>query len=88
MVLNNLGNTLGSRYERSVSLEDLENAITCERQAVKATPPDHPVRAERLSNLGNLLVYRYKSTGAMDDLEEAIHVTREALRVPPEDHPD
>src|SRR2546421_9846945 len=53
--LNNLGNKLERRYERTGKMEDLEEAIRKAEEAVKATPEDHPDLAGRLNNLGNKL---------------------------------
>ncbi|KAK8058397.1 CHAT domain-containing protein [Apiospora phragmitis] len=55
---------------------DLEEVIQTARDAVEATPEDHPNRAGWLNNLGNSLGDRYKRTGAMADLEEAIQTAR------------
>ncbi|KAL8634707.1 MAG: hypothetical protein Q9228_007713, partial [Teloschistes exilis] len=59
-------------------MEDLGEAIRVARQAVKATPEDHPDLAGRLNNLGVQLTRRYERTGQMEDLEEAIRVARQA----------
>ncbi|KAB5581191.1 CHAT domain-containing protein [Coniochaeta sp. 2T2.1] len=85
--LNNLGNKLESRYERTGAMADVEEAITVARQAVSSTPDDHPGRAGRLNNLGNKLQSRYERTGEMADLEEAITVARQAVSSTPDDHP-
>jgi hypothetical protein len=50
------------------------------RQAVAATPDDHPSLAGRLNNLGNRLSRRYDRTRVMDDLEEATEVCEQAWR--------
>ncbi|KAL2174178.1 uncharacterized protein P884DRAFT_315271 [Thermothelomyces heterothallicus CBS 202.75] len=62
---------LASRYERTGEMTDLEEAIGIARQAVDATPHDHPDRAALLRNLGNKLVRRCRRTSKMADLEEA-----------------
>ncbi|KUL81295.1 hypothetical protein ZTR_09390 [Talaromyces verruculosus] len=67
---------------------ELEEAIQVTRQAVEATPDDHPDRAGQLNNLGSHLGDRYSRTGAMADLEEAIEVTRQAVETTPDDNPD
>jgi tetratricopeptide (TPR) repeat protein len=87
-MLNNLGNHLGRRYERTGAMDDLEEAIRVARQAISVTPDDHPDLATWLHNLGTQLDSRYKRTGAMDDLEEAIRVASQAISVTPDDHPD
>ncbi|KAK1992553.1 hypothetical protein LX36DRAFT_684839 [Colletotrichum falcatum] len=58
-------------------MADLEEAIAIARQAVEATPEDHPDRA-----------MRFARTGVMEDLEEAIRIARQAVEATPEDHPD
>ncbi|KDN63222.1 hypothetical protein CSUB01_12134 [Colletotrichum sublineola] len=65
-----------------------EEAITVTREAVKATPEDHPDRAGGLDNLGSLLCNRYLRTGAMTDLEESIAVAQKAVEATPDNHPD
>ncbi|KAH7114709.1 CHAT domain-containing protein [Dactylonectria estremocensis] len=86
--LNNLGNKLGLRYERTGEMDDLEEAIRTARQAVELTPDDYPDLAGRLNNLGNKLVRRYERTGEMNDLEEAIETSRQAVELTPNDHPN
>ncbi|KAK2037004.1 TPR domain-containing protein, partial [Colletotrichum somersetense] len=69
-------------------IKDLEEAITLAREAMEATPEDHPDRAGRLNSLGVQLGDRFSRTGATADLEEAITIAREAVKATPEDHPD
>lgn len=52
-------------------MADLEEAIDIARQAVAATPNDHPNRAACLDNLGTKLGRRYKRTRAVADLDDA-----------------
>ncbi|KAI9782858.1 MAG: hypothetical protein M1816_001678 [Peltula sp. TS41687] len=73
--LNNLGNRLASRYERTRNMDDLEQAIEKIQQAVEKTPEAHPDLAKWLGNLGNCLARRYGRTENMDDLEQAIEKT-------------
>jgi Tetratricopeptide repeat len=47
--LSNLGNALQARYERTGALADLERSITAKREALNATPVDHPDRVGWLS---------------------------------------
>ena len=69
-------------------MTDLEEAICIAKEAVEATPLDHPDQAGHLNSLGNRLSNRYSRTGAMTDLEEAIRVARKAVEATPLDHPD
>lgn len=86
--LNNLGNHLGNRYERTRNIEDLEAAITHAGQAVKSTAEDHPDRASWLNNFGVHLATRYERTGDLIDLEVAITHAEQLLETTPEAHPD
>ncbi|KAF5227665.1 hypothetical protein FAUST_11634 [Fusarium austroamericanum] len=86
--LNNLGNQLKSRYERTGEIKDLEEAIKMARKAIESTPNDHPDLATLLNNLGNRLSRRYERTGEMKDLEEAIKMARKAIESTPDDHPN
>ena len=86
--LNNLGNALQSRFERTGSMDDLNRAITTNEQAVASTPEDHPNRACNLNDLGNALQSRFERTGSMDDLNRAITTNEQAVASTPEDHPN
>jgi len=48
--LNNLGNKLESRYERTGKIEDPEESIQVARQAVDVTPEDRLDLAGRLNS--------------------------------------
>lgn len=88
VMLNNFGIMLGIRFRRMGSLNDLNRAIEFVREAVDATPHDHPNRAARLSNLGSCLSIRSTQTASMDDLDRAVSVAREATEVIPYQHPN
>jgi hypothetical protein len=66
----------------------LNAAIDLLRQALAATPTDHPDRAGYLSNLGGALQTRFERTGAQTDLDAAIDAGRAAVAATPTDHPD
>ena len=78
--LNNLGNALQSRFERTGSMEDLERAIVTKEQAVESVPDGHPDRATCLNNLGIALQRRFERTGSMEDLERAIVTKEQAFK--------
>jgi hypothetical protein len=86
--LSNLGVALWSRFERTGQQGDLDEAVVVGRQAVQATPDDHPDRAAMLSNLGLALQTRFGRTGQQGDLDEAVAVGRQAVQATPVDHPD
>jgi protein involved in temperature-dependent protein secretion len=66
---------------------DLDAAIDAGRQAVAASPADHPGQAGRLSNLGAALGTRFEQTGDRADLDAAIDLLRQAVAASPADHP-
>ncbi|KJZ69755.1 hypothetical protein HIM_10866 [Hirsutella minnesotensis 3608] len=86
--LSNLGVLLGSLFERTGSMDDLDRAVDVAGMAVDATAQDRPDRAICLSNLGNRLGSRFERTGLMDDLNRAIDVAGMAVDLTPQDHPD
>ncbi len=69
-------------------MNDLEEAIDREREALAITPNNHPDRAAMLNNLGKKLASRYEGTGKMEDMEEAIAQARDALAMTPDNHSD
>ncbi|KAJ5588881.1 hypothetical protein N7537_011559 [Penicillium hordei] len=68
-------------------MNDLEEAIRVSRQAVAATPDDHPDLPILLYNLGNKLQSQYEKTGRMDELDEAIRLSRQAVEATPIENP-
>ena len=58
------------------------------RQAVAASPADHPDRAWKLSNLGHALRRRFERTGDLADLNTAVSAARQAVAASPADNPD
>jgi len=48
-----LGNKLGSRFERTGKMEDLEESIRITQEAVNITPEDHPDLAGRSFQIGS-----------------------------------
>jgi phosphate uptake regulator len=59
-------------FRRRGQMDDLEEAISKQSQAVEGTAEDHPDLAMYLSNLGNKFESRFERTGRMEDLEESI----------------
>ena len=86
--LNNLGNVLITRFERSGTVTYLDEGIQALRDALAATPGDNPSRAVMFSNLGNSLRIRFERSGALEDLNEAIRVLRDAVAATPDDNPN
>jgi tetratricopeptide (TPR) repeat protein len=73
--------------DQSRDKHDLEEAIKNARQAVNATPHDHPDRAGYLINLANMLGRWFEQSGEINGLEEAIDTARQAVQSTPFDHP-
>jgi hypothetical protein len=70
--VNNLGNSLLTRFERLGELSDLEEAILRHRDTVDLTPDGHPDKLCRLNDLGNFFFTHFERLGELSDLEEAI----------------
>src|SRR5665811_889504 len=77
----NLGGALQTRSGRTGDQADLDEAVTAGRDAVAASPADHPDRAAMLSNLGVALRTRFERTGSQADLDEAVTAGRDAAAV-------
>ena len=83
MYLNNLGNALQSRFERTGSMDDLDRAITTNEQAVASTPDDHPNRAMYLNNLGIALAEPIRADGIDGRPRSGDHDERAGGRIHP-----
>ena len=67
-------------------MEDLEEAITCHRQALALLSPGHPLNAIILDNFSNAVLARFYHLERMEDLEDAIACSRQALTLFPHGH--
>lgn len=68
--------------------ELVQNTAELWERMVRATPPDDPYHARRLTNLGVALQVRFEYDGAPGDLDDAIGHLREAMRNTPVAHPE
>ena len=75
-------------YQRSGRLDLLNAAVELFRDAVTATPPEHPDRSAYLSGLGNALRTRFERTGQLVDSDEAVAAGRDAVATTPPRHPN
>jgi len=66
-VLDDFGDYLSTKFERTWNLQGLDAGIAKFEAAVEATTEDHRDRAERLYNLGNHLSMRYQRTGILPE---------------------
>jgi tetratricopeptide (TPR) repeat protein len=64
----------------------IDRALELLRNAVRATPPDHPDRAMYLANLGLALQTRFDWVGDPADLDAAITALRQAAYATPTNH--
>lgn len=83
-----MAGALWTRFGRTGQLADLDEAVTFGRDAVAATPPDHPEHPQRLATLSAALQTRFGRTGQQADLDGALSAAREAVATNPPDHPD
>ncbi|THH12051.1 hypothetical protein EW146_g7828, partial [Bondarzewia mesenterica] len=90
-----LADALEERSNRTISIQDLDEAVTLYREALRSQrllpalytfSPGHPGTVT--NNLALLLGRRFEQTGWIDDLEEAVSFHREALSLHPATHPD
>lgn len=75
------------RYERTGSMEDLDDAISKTKQG-KPTADGNPDLAVCLNNLSSMLQRRFERTGKVGDLVEAVRTSKEAVNATREGHPD
>ncbi|MFD0636599.1 hypothetical protein ACFQ9X_38480 [Catenulispora yoronensis] len=75
-------------FGRTGNTGPLAMAVDVQRQAIEATPDDHPERAGHLNNLGAALQTLFGRTGDTAQLAEAVDVGRQAVQATPQDHPD
>jgi CHAT domain-containing protein len=68
-------------------MEDLNEAIVLDREALDLCPRGHPDRSISLNNLAVDLSVRCGQLGEREDLDEAIVLQREALGLRPQGHP-
>lgn len=79
-----------ARYEASGLLEDLEAAISAERNALAATTQEEATSENRttvLAGLSSLLHDRFNEIAQNNDLQEAIELGQAAVHSTPPDHP-
>jgi hypothetical protein len=71
MSLSNLAHAMSERFKQSGNMEDLEQGITCHREALAHRPIGHPFRSPSLSDIAHLLLARFEHLGRTEDLEDA-----------------
>ncbi|KAG1853101.1 hypothetical protein F4604DRAFT_1933373 [Suillus subluteus] len=86
--LNNLANRLFSRFSHRGNDEDLDQAITLQREALALHPVGHTDQSSSLNNLATQLSSHFSHRGNNEDLDQAITLSREALALRPVGHTD
>jgi hypothetical protein len=76
VILDNLGGKLGSRFEKTGRINDLEESIRRIQQTMNITLQDHSDLTIILNNLGSKFEKRFQKTGRIEDLEESIRRTQ------------
>ena len=84
---NNLAGALCIHFGQLARMEDLEEAITCHRQALALRPQGHPNRSFSLGILANALYTRFEQSRSHNDLLDAVKYLSEAKTILPTGHP-
>jgi tetratricopeptide (TPR) repeat protein len=79
--LDNLGNSLISRFEERGGIGDLEEAVSSYRRAVQSSSEVYPKFHRFLNNLGISLTQRFNLLGGIKDLNEGLSHQLHALRL-------
>ena len=80
----NLGSSSLARFERLGQLNDLEDAISRQSEAVDLTPDGHPRKPNYLMSLSFSFLTRFERLGQLNDLEDAISRQAEAVDLTPD----
>jgi tetratricopeptide (TPR) repeat protein len=78
-----LANILNARFQQDRQIGDLEEAISCSREALSLTPLSNNYHSTILLCLANVLSKRYERSGQRADLDESITLFEEALSLLP-----
>ncbi|KAJ7226683.1 hypothetical protein GGX14DRAFT_385492 [Mycena pura] len=86
--LNNLGSSLGRRFEQLRNLNDINEAIMKVKAAVRMTPDSHPHKPSFLNNLSTSLLHRFKQLSDLSDIDDSILISKNSVQLTPDGHPD
>ena len=73
---------------KMAAIEQLDEAIGLQREALEWSPPHHIYRVSNLAYLALFLVTHYDEAGATESLEESIKLYQQALALIPDGHQD
>ena len=83
----NLADAMSTRFQQLERMEDLEEAITCLRQAVALRPHGHPNRSFSLIILASVMNTCFQQSRSHDDLLDTVMHLSEAKNISPTGHP-
>ncbi|KAJ7140769.1 CHAT domain-containing protein [Mycena epipterygia] len=86
--LRDLAIALFNRFKSMGVVNDIELAITYQREAISLLPIWNPQHVSCLENLAIILSIRFQHLGQIKDLEEAIEIHRKTVALLPVGHPD
>ncbi|KAI0912784.1 CHAT domain-containing protein [Ustulina deusta] len=85
--MHNFAALLGSRFDMTASVDDLNRSIEAETDALKAIAPDNTaVRCKVLEVLFHQLKKRFKLSETMENMQHTINVLQERVDATPPDH--
>ncbi|KAJ6576087.1 CHAT domain-containing protein [Mycena vulgaris] len=84
--LAHLGNAHWKRFDLSGEIQDIERAVTYQRQALARCPVWNPRHITFAGDLASMICIRFSQRGEMGDLEEAIQCNRKVLGLLPRTH--
>ncbi|KAG8754426.1 hypothetical protein FRC14_005090 [Serendipita sp. 396] len=87
-LLNELGNSLVTRFERLGNLDDIDHAIENHQEAVNITPDNHSDKPDFLNDLGTSLFSRFQRLENLDDIRCATSKLQSAVDLTPDGHLD
>jgi tetratricopeptide (TPR) repeat protein len=77
--LTDLANALSREWEKTGSMERLDQAILVYKDAASRTSPTHRNRARWENNLGNAFAWKYEKTKVITDLSNAVEAYETAV---------
>ena len=78
-IVSSIYSALQSRFKKTESLDNINQAIKIQENLLAATPPGNPNYGSSLHNLGILLQDRYKRNASLIDINRAISLGEEAF---------
>ncbi|KAJ6548811.1 CHAT domain-containing protein [Mycena capillaripes] len=81
------GIALYHRFEELGDVNDINEAVAIQKEAIGLTPDEDTNKPAMLNNLGNSLELRFQRFGGLLDLNESISTRRNAVQLTPDGHP-